>query len=131
MALLEVNNLSLYYKTDRGPVHAVDGTSFSVKAGEALGVVGESGSGKSSLALALLRILPANIHLYGGSVKVEGTEVMGLSNEEFRKKFRWKTLSMVFQGAMNSMNPVLRIGHQIAVSKRDLCGRQGCIQKSI
>ena len=131
MALLEVSDLKLYYSTDRGPVHAVDGASFSVEEGEALGVVGESGSGKSSLALALLRVLPANINLYGGSVLVEGTDVMDLSNEEFRRQFRWKKLSMVFQGAMNAMNPVLRVGHQIAepmlvdgaVSKQEAYGK--------
>ncbi len=131
MALLEVSDLRLYYSTDRGPVHAVDGASFSVEEGEALGVVGESGSGKSSLALALLRVLPANINQYGGSVLVEGTDVMGLSNEEFRRQFRWRKLSMVFQGAMNAMNPVLRVGHQIAepmlvdgaVSKQEAYGK--------
>ena len=113
MSLLEVRELKLHYSTPRGPVRAVDGASFTMEEGEALGMVGESGSGKSSLAMALLRMLPANIALYQGSVQVEGTEVMGLSDEEFRRGFRWKKLSMAFQGAMNALNPVLRVGNQI------------------
>ena len=128
MSLLEVQELKLHYSTPRGPVRAVDGASFTMEEGEALGMVGESGSGKSSLAMALLRMLPANVALYQGSVRMEGTEVMGLSDEEFRRGFRWKKLSMAFQGAMNAMNPVLRVGNQIgetllldgALSKREV-----------
>ena len=76
MALLEVQDLKLHYRTDRGAVRAVDGATFSVEEGQALGVVGESGSGKSSLALALLRVLPRNVQLYEGSVRMEGVDVM-------------------------------------------------------
>ena len=114
MALLEVQDLKLHYGTDRGPVRAVDGATFSVEEGQALGVVGESGSGKSSLALALLRVLPRNVQLYEGSVRMEGVDVMSLRAEEFRRTFRWKKMSMVFQGAMHALNPVLRVGHQVA-----------------
>ena len=114
MALLEVQDLRLHYRTDRGPVRAVDGATFSVEEGQALGVVGESGSGKSSLALALLRTLPRNVQLYEGAVRMEGVDVMSLRAEEFRQTFRWKKMSMVFQGAMHALNPVLRVGHQIA-----------------
>ena len=114
MALLEVQDLKLHYRTDRGPVRAVDGATFSVEEGQALGVVGESGSGKSSLALALLRVLPRNVQLYEGSVRMEGVDVMSLRAEEFRQTFRWKKMSMVFQGAMHALNPVLRVGHQVA-----------------
>ena len=114
MALLEVRNLKLHYRTDRGAVRAVDGATFSVEEGQALGVVGESGSGKSSLALALLRVLPRNVQLYEGSVRMEGVDVMSLRAEEFRQTFRWKKMSMVFQGAMHALNPVLRVGHQVA-----------------
>ena len=113
MPLLEVEELRLHYSTPRGPVHAVDGASFTVEVGEALGVVGESGSGKSSLAIALLRMLPANVARYQGSVRMDGVELMGLSNEEFRRGYRWKKVSMAFQGAMNALNPVLRVGHQV------------------
>ena len=114
MALLEVQDLRLHYRTDRGPVRAVDGANFSVEEGQALGVVGESGSGKSSLALALLRTLPRNVQLYEGSVRMEGVDVMSLRAEEFRQTYRWKKMSMVFQGAMHALNPVLRVGHQVA-----------------
>jgi len=114
MPLLEVRDLTLYYDTPRGPVHAVDGISFALGEGEALGLVGESGSGKTSLGLALLRLLPKNVHTYAGSVVLEGQELMTLSDEEFRRKIRWKKVAMAFQGAMNVLNPVLKIWLQVA-----------------
>lgn len=114
MAILEVDNLRLYYSTERGPVRAVDDVSFTIGEGEALGVVGESGCGKTSLASALMRLLPRNLASYSGSVKLDGEELMRLSDEEFRSKVRWKKMAMVFQGAMNSLNPVLRVGFQVA-----------------
>ena len=114
MPLLEVNDLRLAYLTDRGLLWAVDGTSFSLEPGQALGVVGESGSGKSSLALALMRLLPRNAHGPEGRVLMDGVEVLSLGEEEFRRRFRGNVISMGFQGAMNSLNPVMRVGHQIA-----------------
>lgn len=114
MAILEVDNLRLYYSSERGPVRAVDDVSFTIGEGEALGVVGESGCGKTSLASALMRLLPRNLASYSGSVKLDGEELMRLSDEEFRSKVRWKKMAMVFQGAMNSLNPVLRVGFQVA-----------------
>lgn len=114
MAILEVGNLKLYYSTERGPVRAVDDVSFTIGEGEALGVVGESGCGKTSLASALMRLLPRNLASYSGSVKLDGEELMRLSDEEFRSRVRWKKMAMVFQGAMNSLNPVLRVGFQVA-----------------
>ena len=114
MPLLEVRDLVLYYDTPRGPVHAVDGISFDLHEGKALGLVGESGSGKTSLGLALLRLLPKNVHTYKGSVKLEGQELMTLSDEEFRRQVRWRKISMAFQGAMNVLNPVLKIWLQVA-----------------
>lgn len=113
MPLLTVKGLELHYRTSRGSLRAVDKTSFSLEKGEALGLVGESGSGKSSLGAALLRMLPNNVALYQGSVIFDGMDVMELSNEQFRRQIRWKTLSMVFQGAMNALNPVLKVGPQI------------------
>ena len=113
--LLDVRDLRLHYGTPRGPVRAVDGVSFSVEErGEVVGVVGESGSGKTSLALALLRLLPRNVSLYDGAITLQGTELMALSSEDFRQQVRWKRISMVFQGAMNALNPVLKVGHQVA-----------------
>jgi oligopeptide/dipeptide ABC transporter ATP-binding protein len=112
--LLEVQDLKLYYGTKRGVVRAVDSASFTVGNGQALGVVGESGSGKSSLALALLRSLPNNTVDYQGSIRLEGLELMSLSDHDFRRNIRWNKISMVFQGAMNALNPVLKVGFQIA-----------------
>jgi oligopeptide/dipeptide ABC transporter ATP-binding protein len=114
MAFLEVTDLKLAYRTDRGLVKAVDGTTFSLEAGQALGLVGESGSGKSSLALALMRLLPRNAEPLEGSMTIDGDEVLSLPEEQFRRRYRGTVISMGFQGAMNSLNPVMRVGHQIA-----------------
>ena len=114
MSLLEVTDLTLHYATRENPVRAVDGISFQLERGQALGIVGESGSGKTSLSLALMRLLPSNATGYGGSVVLDGQDVMALSDDEFRRQIRWRKLSMVFQGAQNSLNPVLRVGHQVA-----------------
>ncbi len=113
--LLEVRDLRLHYATPRGTVRAVDGVSFEVKhKGEAVGLVGESGSGKTSMALALLRLLPKNTSRYEGVVRLQDTDLMALSDEEFRRQIRWKRISMVFQGAMNALNPVIKVGQQVA-----------------
>ena len=115
MPLLDVQSLQLHYETPRGIVRAVDGVSFQIyNRGEAVAIVGESGSGKTSLGLALLRLLPRNAVHYEGSVRLGDTELMALSDEEFRVQIRWNRISMVFQSAMNALNPVLKIGHQIA-----------------
>ncbi|MEM4281339.1 MAG: ABC transporter ATP-binding protein [Candidatus Caldarchaeum sp.] len=112
--MLKVENLVLYYSTLRGVVKAVDYVSFEIKRGETLAIVGESGSGKSSTAIAIVRILPRNVGAYKGSVIFNGTDIMKLGEEEFRKKVRVGGISMVFQGAMNSLNPVMRVEDQIA-----------------
>jgi len=112
--LLDVRNLKLYYSTLRGVVKAVDDVSFKVEKGEALGVVGESGSGKTSLAIALMRLLPGNVHTYEGQITFEDVDITDLSEGEFRRRVRWRLISMVFQGAMNSLNPVLKVGFQVA-----------------
>lgn len=114
MVLLDVNDLELFYRTSRGPVRAVDGVSFDLDAGQTLALVGESGCGKTSTASAILRVLPRNVHKLTGEVWLDGVNVMEYSNEEFRKEVRWKGISMVFQGAMNSLNPVIRVGDQVA-----------------
>ncbi len=112
--LLEVKNLRLYYRTRRGVVKAVDNVSFFVNEGETLAFVGESGCGKSSTAYAIIRLLPRNVHTYSGQVIFEGRDLMKLDDEEFRREIRWKKISMVFQAAMNSLNPVIRVGYQLA-----------------
>lgn len=114
MPLLEVRDLRLYYATPQGPVRAVDGVSFAIeRPGEAVGIVGESGSGKTSLASAVMRLLPSNVAAFEGRVLLEGRDLMALSENEFRSEVRWRRIALVAQGAMNALNPVLRVGFQI------------------
>ena len=110
--LLAVEDLTVHYNTRAGVVRAVDGVSLTVERGQVLGLVGESGCGKSSLALALLRLLPENAQILGGRVVLDGTDIMSLSAEEMRA-YRWNRIAMVFQSAMNALDPVYRVGDQI------------------
>ena len=112
--LLSVNDLCLAYQTRRGVAQAVDGVSFDIRANEALVVLGESGCGKSSLAKALLRLLPRNVHRFSGQVMLGDTDIMRLSEEAFRRDVQWTRVSLVMQAAMNSLNPVVRVGEQVA-----------------
>ena len=114
MPLLSVRDLRLYYRVERGLVKAVDGISFDVEYGEALGIVGESGCGKTSMAIAIIKALPANIGRYEGEVVIDGLNVVELDEDEVRRRVRWRLISMVFQGAMNTLNPVLKVGFQVA-----------------
>lgn len=115
MALLEVTDLHLHYTSGGRAVRAVDGVTFAIeRRGEAIGVVGESGSGKTSLATALMRLLPKNVARFDGSIRLDGTELLTLSDEEYRKQIRWRRIAMVFQGAMAVLNPVLKVGAQVA-----------------
>ncbi len=112
--LLKVENLVLHFQTNAGIVQAVDAVNLELDRGKAMVILGESGCGKTSLAKAILRLLPRNVHTYSGSVNVGGMEVMTLSDEDFRQKVRWLKMSMVPQAAMNSLNPVLKVGDQVA-----------------
>jgi peptide/nickel transport system ATP-binding protein len=112
--LLRTEDLRLYFRTTKGVVQAVDGVDFDLDYREAVVIVGESGCGKSSLARAILRLLPRNVHSYSGKVYLDGTEVMGMDDENFRQNVRWVEMSMVPQAAMNALNPVLRVGDQVA-----------------
>jgi oligopeptide/dipeptide ABC transporter ATP-binding protein len=112
--LLRIENLVLHYRTTRGVVRAVDGIDLDIAAGEAIVVLGESGCGKSSLTKALLRMLPRNVAEYSGSVWFEGRDIMRLDDEAFRREVRWVGISMVMQAAMNALNPVIRVGEQVA-----------------
>ena len=111
-ALLEVQNLTMSYFTRQGEVRAVDDVSFSVERGQALGLVGESGCGKSSIALSLLKILPENARILDGSILLDGEDIVTLTEDQMRE-YRWARISMVFQAAMNSLDPVYRVGEQI------------------
>lgn len=112
--LLRVEELSLHFRTQSGIVKAVDNVSFTVKRNEALVFLGESGSGKTSLSRAILRLLPRNIETYRGHVYIKDRDVMVLGDEPFRREVRWVQIAMVPQAAMNSLNPVLRVGEQVA-----------------
>jgi peptide/nickel transport system ATP-binding protein len=116
--LLEVKNLSMHYDTLDGNVDAVKDISFSVKSGESFGLVGESGCGKTSVAMTLLQLQPDNSVITEGSIKLDGKELIGLSENDLRK-VRWDSISIVFQGAMNAWNPVIKIGEQIREAMRE------------
>jgi len=112
--ILALKDLTLYYRTRRGAVKAVDGVSFDLKEGRCLSIVGESGCGKSSMAYAIMRILPRNVHTYRGEVIFEGKNLLSLQESELSKEVWLKKMAMVFQGAMNSLNPVLSVGEQVS-----------------
>ncbi len=112
--LLRVDNLLLHFRTTKGVVQAVDGVTFELGYKDAVVVLGESGCGKTTLAKAILRLLPRNVADYSGKVFLDETELMGLTEEEFRQQIRWTKMSLVPQAAMNSLNPVLKVGEQVA-----------------
>jgi oligopeptide/dipeptide ABC transporter ATP-binding protein len=111
---LNVRGLRLYFQTQKGVVQAVDGVDFEMVRNEATVVIGESGCGKSSLAKAILRLLPRNAGTYDGQVWLHDQDIMTFSDERFRREVRWSSISMVPQAAMNALNPVIRIGDQVA-----------------
>jgi peptide/nickel transport system ATP-binding protein len=110
--ILSVRNLTMHYHTRKGYVSAVDDVSFELARGQSLGLVGESGCGKTSVAFSLLRLLPENAQLLAGNVYLDGCDVLALDEKEIRK-IRWRGISMVFQAAMNALDPVYRVGDQI------------------
>jgi oligopeptide/dipeptide ABC transporter ATP-binding protein len=112
--LLRIEDLVLYFNTQHGPVQAVDGVNFVLDDNRAVVILGESGCGKSSLAKAILRILPRNAGTYSGHIYLNGRDIMTLSEDEFRQNIRWASISMVPQAAMNALNPVIRVGDQVA-----------------
>lgn len=110
--ILSVQNLTMHYSTRKGAVSAVDDVSFELYEGDALGLVGESGCGKTSIASCLLRILPENARILDGSIRLSGDDLVTLSEDAMRQ-YRWKRIAMVFQAAMNALDPVYRVGDQI------------------
>jgi peptide/nickel transport system ATP-binding protein len=110
--LLEVKDLRVYYGTGRGPVRAVDGITFTVRRKERFGLVGESGCGKSTTAMAILRLIKPPGRIEGGQITLDGENLLPLSKEEMRQ-VRWQRIALVPQGAMNSLNPIMRIREQI------------------
>jgi peptide/nickel transport system ATP-binding protein len=111
--LLEIRDLCVDYVTDAGPVRAIDRLDLVLERGEILGIAGESGSGKTTLAKALMRILPPPAVISCGEILFDGRDICKMSEEELRR-IRWREISMVFQSAMDALNPVISVGEQIA-----------------
>jgi len=111
--MLNVDGLRVHYKTGQGLLKAVDGVSFSLQKGEIVGIVGESGCGKTTVALSLVRLLPPVARILGGKVMLHDNNILTATEEQMRL-VRWRKISMIFQGALNSLNPVLPVKEQIA-----------------
>ncbi|HEY4666571.1 MAG TPA: ABC transporter ATP-binding protein, partial [Anaerolineales bacterium] len=116
--VLSIKDLTMHYSTRRGPVFAVDQVSFSLRRGESIGLVGESGCGKTSIAISLLKLLPENAEILSGEIRLNGVDLVPLTESQVRK-YRWRNISMVFQAAMNSLNPVYTVEEQILEAMRE------------
>lgn len=110
--MLEVSDLKTYYYVDAGVLKAVDGVSFTLTRGESLGIAGESGCGKSTAALSILRLIKPPGRIIAGKVIFEGKDILSLDLNDLRN-IRWSQISIIFQSAMSSFNPVYKIGEQI------------------
>ncbi len=111
--ILQVKNLKMYFKVKEGYVRAVDGVTFSLDSGVNLGLVGESGCGKTTLIKALLKILPETCHYMGGQIIYKGRDITQIHEHEMRN-IRWNEISLIPQSAMNALDPVFKIGEQLA-----------------
>lgn len=112
MAMLDIKNLKIHYRTRNGVAEAVDDVTFSVASGGTLGLVGESGCGKTTIAKAIMRLLPRNGIIAGGEIVFKGRDLVDLSMDDVRK-YRWEEVAMISQSAMNALNPVARVGNQL------------------
>ncbi len=109
---LKVEDLQVYYRMRRGDCRAVEKISFEIEKGDSVGLVGESGCGKSTVAFSILRMLPFPGEVVGGHIYFNGQDIVDLTEDELRD-FRWSKISMIFQGAMNALNPIIRVREQI------------------
>src|SRR5438105_2356001 len=110
--VLDVRDLHVSYQTAAGPVRAVNGVTFFLRPGERFGLVGESGSGKTTTALSLMRLLQESAVIEGGEVRLNGTDLLRLSEEDMRLA-RFADIALIPQGAMNSLNPMMKVGEQL------------------
>ena len=111
MTFISIENLTTHYNTSKGKVHALDNVSFSLEKGQSIGIAGESACGKSTLGLSLIRMI-SNGKIVSGKIIFDGNSFLEIPDSEFDKQYRWKDISMVFQGAMNSLDPVFTIKEQ-------------------
>jgi len=136
--LLELDELVVEYETAGPPVRAVDHVNLTIGAGETVGLAGESGCGKSTCGNAIMGILRSPARLAGGRVLFRGEDITGLDTEE-QRRYRWRNVSMVFQSAMNALNPVMRVGDQFAdmmaahenINKKDAIERAGDLLEKV
>jgi peptide/nickel transport system ATP-binding protein len=112
--ILNIKNLTVYYTTLSGDVKAAEEVTITLKEGHTLGLAGESGCGKTTTGLAILKLLPSNGRIVKGNIILEGKDITKLDLETFRREIRWRKISMIFQGAMNSLHPTKTVGDQIA-----------------
>jgi len=110
--MLSVKDLTMHYTTSRGEVSAVNNVSFEIEKGQSLGLVGESGCGKTSIAFSLIRLLPDNAQIKNGEIILDNENITAMNKKQLLQ-VRWKGISMVFQAAMNALNPIFSVGDQI------------------
>lgn len=129
-SLLSVENLQVQFQTKKGINTAVDGVSFSIEKGRILGIVGESGCGKSVTSMSILQLLGSNARISGGSIKLDGKELVGLPEKEMCK-IRGNDIAMIFQDPMTALNPTLTIGNQLMepIMLHQNCNKKGSLDK--
>jgi peptide/nickel transport system ATP-binding protein len=122
--LLRTKGLKIYYSSLRGDIRAAEDINLEVGRGEIVGVAGESGSGKTTIALGMMRLINKPGRIAGGEIDFDGTDILTLAEDQFRRDYRWSKMSMVFQGSMNGFTPVFTIGSQIDEVMK-IHGREG------